>query len=344
MATLPIISLFTGAAGLDLGLEQAGFSIRVCVEHDQDRCKTLKVNRPRWKVIRNDIEQISTEEILNKAGLKVEEAALVSAGPPCQPFSKSAFWARSGRESISTDSRSRLLGECVRVISEARPRAYVIENVFGLAYRTASPILESSISRLKGEGYSCSWRVLNAADYGVPQKRQRIFIIGARDGRELEFPEPTTSREAYMTVGEAIGDLDEGAVSDEKVGGKWGHLLPLIPPGSNYLHFTRRRKHSNPIFRWRSRYWSFLLKLSPSKPSWTIQARPGPYTGPFHWNNRRLRISELKRIQTFPDQWHFWGDEKSIVAQIGDSVPPLLSRRIGEAIMLQLSVPMLKPT
>jgi len=344
MTEFTAISLFTGAGGLDLGLEQAGFSIKVCVESDEDRCKTLKMNRPNWKVINRDIRQVTTKDMLNTAGLRVGEPDIVSAGPPCQPFSKSAFWITNGRRPSSGDSRVRLLAECVRVVREARPRAYIIENVFGLAYKTARCTLGTLIRGLRREGYSCSWKVLNAADYGVPQERRRIFLIGAREGAELNFPEPTHERRAYVTAGDAIGELDDGTVLEhERIGGKWGRLLPLVPPGENYLHFARYKKDHKPIFRWRSRYWSFLLKLSPNKPSWTIQARPGPYTGPFHWGNRRLRILELKRLQAFPDYWVLFGNARSVIAQVGDAVPPLLARRIGEAIRTQILEPQALP-
>lgn len=239
---------------------------------------------------------------------------------------------------MKSDLRTRLLSECVRVIAEARPGGYLIENVRGLAYRTASATLEALTSRLEREGYSYSWAVLNAADYSVPQKRERIFILGAKDGSRMPLPEPTRSRGSYVTAGDAIGDLDDGVVKDdEMVRGKWGHLLSSVPPGGNYLHLKKMRGGRRQPFKRRSRYWSFLLKLSPDKPSWTIQATPGTFTGPFHWNNRRLRIPELKRLQTFPDDWLFYGGNSSVMAQIGDAVPPLLAREIGKAVVAKLA-------
>ena len=114
--------------------------------------------------------------------------------------------------------------------------------------------------------------------------------------------------------------------------GKWGHLLPKVPPGENYLHFTARRGYPDPIFEWRSRYWSFLLKLDPERPSPTIQAQPGPNVGPFHWDNRRLRIPELRRLFTFPDDFGFVGKRASVQSQLGNAVPPLLARRVAEAV------------
>lgn len=330
---LNLISLFTGAGGLDLGLESAGFAVRACVEVDPDRCKTLELNRPSWRIIQRDIREVTTREILRVAGLRVGEPDLVSAGPPCQPFSKSAFWARADRDFLRKDARVALLMECARIIREAKPKAYLIENVPGLAYKTARSALEELIGAIKQAGYSCNLSLLNAADYGVPQKRQRLFMTGTRDGGKIDLRKALSAMRETKTAGEAIRALDDGLVQEgENIGGKWVVLLPLIPPGGNYLDLTAQRGCATPIFRSRSKYWSFLLKLSPDKPSWTVQASPGPYTGPFHWNNRKLRIPELKRLQTYPDEWKFYGSAQAVRAQIGNAVPPLLAWKIGKCL------------
>ena len=109
-------------------------------------------------------------------------------------------------------------------------------------------------------------------------------------------------------------------------------ILKLVPPGDNYLYFTAERGYPNPIFKWRSRYWSFLLKLSPLKPSWTIQASFSNNMGPFHWKNRFLRISEIKRIQTFDDTYELCGDFRDQWRQVGNAVPPHLVKQIASAI------------
>jgi DNA (cytosine-5)-methyltransferase 1 len=140
----------------------------------------------------------------------------------------------------------------------------------------------------------------------------------------------------HVTAGDAIADLadrDDLAEPEEVVRGKYGHLLPGIPPGDNYLFYTAKRGHPDPQFEWRKRYWSFLLKLDPEQPSPTIQASPGPYVGPFHWENRRLRVMELKRLQTFPDDFVICGNRRSAQRQLGNAVPPLLARRIAEVLI-----------
>src|SRR5206468_5843306 len=141
------------------------------------------------------------------------------------------------------------------------------------------------------------------------------------------------------TAGEAIGDLDTEERADDAghfAGGKHHDLLEQIPPGDNYLFFTRERGHQKPRFRWRSRYWSFLLKLSPDLPSWTIQARRSNNMGPLHWRNRILRIEEIKRLQAFPDNWHLAGTVEQQWRQIGNAMPPLLARHLGAAIVKRL--------
>lgn len=135
-----------------------------------------------------------------------------------------------------------------------------------------------------------------------------------------------------MTAGEALAGLVTASEPEETVRGRWGHLLADIPPGENYLFYTAERGHSDPVFEWRSRYWSFLLKLSPDRPSPTIQAQPGPNVGPFHWENRRLRVPELRRLFTFPDDFTFVGRRASVQAQVGNAVPPLLARQVAGCV------------
>ena len=213
-----------------------------------------------------------------------------------------------------------------------------------MAFGVHRAALDSIVDEATGLGYNVDWRVLNAADFGVPQIRQRLFIVGLQDGA-FEWPNPTHAKEPddsagpavkpWATAGEALGDLDtrENA-SDEGhfAGGKHHDLLKEIPPGDNYLYFTAKRGHPEPKFEWRSRYWSFLLKLSPDLPSWTIQARRSNNMGPLHWRNRILRIEEVKRLQTFPDDWILNGRIEAQWRQVGNAVPPLLSEALGRSL------------
>jgi DNA (cytosine-5)-methyltransferase 1 len=218
----------------------------------------------------------------------------------------------------------------------------VLENVYALTYNnTASrPAFERLMREIDAAGYHCRAQVLNAADYGVAQSRPRLFIIGVPKDKPLpKHPEPTHGGlwerrvsgdpdRPHVTAGEALAGVITEREPGETVNGKYGHLLPAIPPGDNYLYYTGKRGHPDPLFKWRGKYWSFLLKLSPGKPSPTIQAQPGPYIGPFHWENRRLRVGEVKRLFTYPDDFELVGSRASIQAQLGNSVPPRLAEQV----------------
>jgi DNA (cytosine-5)-methyltransferase 1 len=332
-----IISLYTGAGGLDIGAEAAGFAVRLCVEINPVRVKTLSLNKPNWRVVKDDVTRISGLSILKRAGLKKSDKIFFSGAAPCGPYSKSAFWVPNRLSNVMTDYRIPTLWHFARLVRELRPTGFIFENVGGLLFEPCRPLFRRMINSFRKSGYGLSWRIVNAANFGIPQKRERLFIVGLKDGRCFNFPESTHSANNYISAAEAFRGLDDKPEDGETVTGKWAHLLPTIPPGKNYLHLSKARGRRKAIFRWRSRYWSFLLKLSPQLPSWTIQAHPGPYCGPFHWKNRRLRISELKRIQTFPDRYRFAGDRASAWAQIGDATPPLLAEKLCESILEQAS-------
>jgi DNA (cytosine-5)-methyltransferase 1 len=210
--------------------------------------------------------------------------------------------------------------------------------------KASRPALERLLRELDEAGYKYNLDVLHAANYGVPQARPRLFIVGAPKGKPTpvlpgashggswERRATGNSERPFVTAGEALGGLICDPEPEEFLRGQYAPLLAEIPPGSNYLHYTSERNHPKPIFEWRSRYWSFLLKLAPDKPSPTIQAQPGPNVGPFHWENRRLRVAEIKRLFTFPDEFALVGSRASVQAQLGNSVPPLLARRVFEQV------------
>lgn len=344
MNEMAAISLFTGAGGLDYGFEAAGFRTSVALEIDAQCCETLKRNR-KWPVVNRDIDQVSTEELLDAAGLGVGEADVLIGGPPCQPFSKSGFWA-SGEAKRLKDPRANTIEAYLRVLAEARPRAFLLENVEGLGFRGKDEGLAliqerlGVINREHGVDYKASIGVLNAADFGVPQLRKRVFVVGSRDGLDFEFPKPShgpdsATQAAYLTAWDALHDLAKPTTPETRMNGKWADLLPTIPAGTNYLWHTDRGG-GEPLFGWRRRYWSFLLKLSPSQPSWTIQAQPGPATGPFHWENRRLSAREMARLQTFPDDVEISGSLADAQRQLGNAVPSLLAEVLAREIARQL--------
>ena len=353
MATrsLTTISLYTGVGGLDFGFEAAGFRTAVAVELDPVACSTVRRNRPEWSLIERDIHDVSSQEILRAGRLKVGQADVLIGGPPCQPFSKSSYWV-AGDALRLDDPRADTLTAYLRVLRDTKPRAFLLENVYGLVYKGKDEGLRhlldgvARINREMGTSYQVSWKLLNAARYGVPQIRERVFLIGSRDGGSFEFPLPTHGppgelelfdrHEPYRTAWDAIGDLPQDPDDPSlKVGGKWGALLPSIPEGQNYLWHTNRGGGLR-LFGWRTRYWSFLLKLAKSQPSWTIQAQPGSAIGPFHWRSRKLTTREMCRLQTFPDDVGFDCGRTDVQKMLGNAVPSLLAEVLAREIRRQL--------
>ncbi len=347
-ASPSVISLYTGVGGLDFGFEAAGFQTRVAVEMDAAACRAIRANQ-KWPTIEGDIHHVSSRQILDTAGLKVGEADVLIGGPPCQPFSKSGYWS-SGDAKRLDDPRSGTLQEYLRVLRDTLPKTFLLENVHGLAFKDKDEglrlLLEGidAINRDTRSNYRVHLRVLNAASFGVPQLRERVFLIASREGASFSFPEPTHSLPSEQRddllpparAWDALGDLPKRpADSSTKVTGKWAELLPSIPEGQNYLWHTERGG-GRPLFGWRTRYWNFMLKLAKNQPSWTIQAQPGSATGPFHWANRKLTVQELCRLQTFPDGLIFDCGRTDAQRLIGNAVPSLLAEVLARAIRKQL--------
>lgn len=339
---------------MDYGFEAAGLETVVAIEMDHDACETLRANR-HFPVLERRIETVLRKEILSAAGIREDQVDLLIGGPPCQPFSKSAYWAAGDTRRLK-DPRARTLAEYMRCVEELKPKVFVLENVHGLGYEGKDEGLKllirltESLNRRVGTDYRISTKLINSVEFGVPQTRQRLFLVAHREGRDFRFPEPTHRRPdraetparpsdrgllEAATAWDAIGESGGNGGEDLRVSGFWADLLPSIPEGENYL-WHANRKGGKPLFGWRSRYWSFLLKLAKNRPSWTIQAQPGPAIGPFHWENRRLSVAEMAAIQTFPSGLRFVGTRASIQRQVGNAVPSLVGEVLGRAIRSQL--------
>lgn len=369
MTSLPVISLFSGVGGLDMSVERCAepalihdgvpgpFHVAVATDYEPKALETLALNFENVPTLAGDIREISSQDLMTAAGIGVGDAGLVVGGPPCTPFSKSGFWLKEKRE--SRDPNASLLDEYVRVVRETRPAAFVLENVQALTYRTHSGVFARLLQGLDQAGYSVGWKVLLAADYGVPQLRRRVFVTGRRDRGPLAMPVATHSgwserdrsidltKIPYVTAKEAISDLLPGIPEGgEIVDGTWAQAAAEVPPGENYLWHTERGEGQN-LWTWRSRYWTFLLRLDPDRPATTIQAQPGPWVGPFHWENidtdggpraRRLRIPELKRLQTFPDDFRTPGRRDDVQRQLGNAVPVELGKAVVRALAVQMGL------
>ncbi len=348
-----VLSLFTGAGGLDLGLERAGFKIAGCAEVDESALQTLRANRHSWPLAeQGDVVRRRPDDLLAEFGLRPGEVTLVSAGPPCQPWSGAARWVEGAERGLA-DPRALTLRAYLRVVDAARPEVTLLENVGGLAPRgggrSAIELLRRGfigINRRRGTHYEPAVLRLNSADYGVPQHRERVFLVAARDGAELRMPVVTHGPAATTTNGDlqqrlattwdAIGELDDPDFDPALLpSGRWAKLLPSVPEGQNYLWHTPRGG-GEPLFGWRRRYWSFLLKLAKDRPSWTLQAHPGPATGPFHWRSRYLTTEEMGRLQTFPVGYRFQGSYGERRRQLGNAVPAAIGELLGVEIRRQL--------
>jgi len=324
--------------GLDLGLEVAGFKHLGCIEIEESARRSLKANRSgKWALLDpGDISLIADQLRPSDLGLRRRQLTLLAGAPPCQPFSKAAQWSRSARSGMD-DVRSHCLKGFLRLAETFLPQAILIENVTGFAQGevAALPAIARALTKINitcGTHYHPQARILDTADFGVPQHRRRAIILALRDGAAFRWPSPSHA-DHPLRAWDAIGGM---SIPDPPTAiGKWADLLPSIPEGQNYLWHTPRGG-GRPLFGYRTRYWSFLLKLAKCEPSWTLPAQPGPSTGPFHWDSRPLAIPEMLRLQTLPADWEVEGAYRDQVRQVGNATPALLAEIIGSALVSQL--------
>jgi DNA (cytosine-5)-methyltransferase 1 len=355
---LPTISLFSGALGLDLGLEQAGFDIRVAVECDPHACETIRRNRPDITVIAKRIEDTTTEEILKAAKLKPGEPALVAGGPACQSFST------AGQRASLADPRGKLIREFLRVVEEAQPRFFLLENVRGLlsaavrhrplkkrgpGYPPLSrdeqlgSAFAAVLRELRHTQYDVVFDVLNAADFGVPQVRERVVFIGSRDGETVEMPSPTHSdtrtrgKRMWVTVGEAFAGLRDNDPEFRPLPDSKRQFLKMIPPGGNWRDLPEKLKAAalgKAHVSWGGRS-GFYRRLALKRPSPALTTRPdSKATMLCHPTKlRSLTVREYACLQQFPTSWTFGGFIHHKYIQVGNAVPVGLGLALGKSIV-----------
>lgn len=358
------IDLFAGVGGLSVGAVWGGCEVKAAVEIDESACDTLRANsRYHGEVIRADVADLEGKSLKRLAGVRHREPFIIVGGAPCQPFSKAAYWTEKGDEAryrraraagedvvrppapteARPDERRDLVYQFARLVVEAQPVGFVFENVPSIRHPRNRPILDAFIQLMKEAGYYTTELSANAAEFGVAQMRERVFVLGARR-RNPEAPTPTHSlgadlclfkRKEAIGAGEALEGLDDPKYfePEEVVTGRWAQHLAEVPPGSNYKAHTAWAGHPNPTFVTETRFWNFLLKLAPEKPSWTLAASPGPWTGPFHWDTRRLRTPEMAALQGFPRGYKIKGSRRERVRQVGNAVPPPLARAMVERVV-----------
>lgn len=331
------LSLFSGAGGLDIGFTDIGFDIVNSVEIEQKFCETLELNTGEGKRFRHS--KVNCIDIRKFMGENLGKIDFIIGGPPCQTFS--AAGRRANGVLGTTDARGVLFREYVRLLKDLSPKGFLFENVYGIVGAQNGEAWKEILQAFSEVGYNLFYRIVDAADYGVPQHRERLLIIGLKDGI-FKFPRPThgpdsLDKNPFYNAETAL----EGVVSKEsdesnKLGGRYANLLDAIPPGLNYSFYTEKMGHPNPIFAWRSKFSDFLYKADPNTPVRTIKASGGAYTGPLHWENRFFNLEEYKRLQTFPDDYQISGSKQIAVKQIGNSVPPQLARMMAIAIRMQV--------
>jgi len=238
-----------------------------------------------------------------------------------------------------------MIGQYLRIINELQPDGFLLENVESLLHPKNIETVDKIKEMIEMMGYNFILINSNSLDFGVPQKRKRIFFIASKKTIN-NLPQKTHGSneqielyhniKPYENVLNWIGRYDNEKYfePEELTNNKtYSKELRQIPPGRNYYALTSRDKHPNPVFEPNKRFWSFLLKLHPCLPSWTIAAQPGPWVGPLHWNNRRLRVPEIAALQTFPSDYQFFGSRRSVQKQIGNAVPSLMAKAIVSFLM-----------
>ncbi|MBX9787506.1 MAG: DNA cytosine methyltransferase [Pirellulales bacterium] len=354
---LPVISLFSGSLGLDLGLERAGFDIRVAVECDRFAAATIRLNRPKLPLIERKLEDITSREILSAAGLKKGEPVVVVGGLCCQSFST------AGQRASLADPRGMLIHEYLRVVRDTRPRFFVIENVSGMLSAaikhrplnkrgpgfpplTAEEELGSGfkfvIDQLRRLQYYTVFDRVNAADFGVPQVRERLLFIGSRDGEQVTMPSATHAKEAtdkeaaWVSLSNALEGLDEKKPVYINIPPAWLKYLKVVPAGGNWRDIPKRSQRFAMGAAYKS--WGgrsgFYRRLDWDRPAPSLTTRPSSKaTLLCHPTKLRpLSVREYARIQQFPDTWVFAGGPPQQYKQIGNAVPVGLGEAIGRTL------------
>ena len=331
------VSIFSGAGGLDIGATKAGADIVACVENDADSAQTLRLNSigKHATIVEDDIRNVDFTE------WRDNNDSILIGGPPCQPFSKNGYWVKNGNRLIEGDPRN-MLGQFLRGVDELQPKGFLFENVESIRHPTNRDAFGRFVTEAEHLGYACTTHSVNSADYGVPQKRKRVFVFGIHAAtHRIPVPHQTHGDPAkpdllngldpYLGVGDLIkqyAGVKFFEPQEDATCGTYYHELTHVPAGRNYIALSKLENYNGRTFRSGGRFWNFLQKLHPDKPSITIAAQPGPWVGPFHWENRRLRVPEVAAIQTFPKGYRFFGNRRSIQKQIGNAVPCILAEKM----------------
>jgi DNA (cytosine-5)-methyltransferase 1 len=331
-----VVELFAGCGGLALGFEEAGLNCLFANDIDRDSCKTLKENRPNWNVVNRDIHEITDNEFK-----KLKGADVVSGGFPCQAFSY------AGKKMGFNDTRGTLFYEFARAVKIIKPQICIAENVRGLISHDNGNTLKTIIDVMENDiGYEViNPQMCQAIFYEVPQKRERLFLIGIKKGSGLKFNYPDKISEPY-TVKDALkkGRLFNTNVPKaefQKYTKRKQQIMSKVPGGGNWrnLPLKLQKEYMGGSYHLGGGKTGIARRLSWDEPSLTLTTAPAmKQTERAHpEENRPLTYREYARIQTFPDKWKFMGSLNSKYKQIGNAVPVNLAKYIGYEIINSLN-------
>ncbi|RLL43912.1 DNA cytosine methyltransferase [Oceanobacillus piezotolerans] len=342
-----IIDLFCGSGGLSYGFNLAGYNTLLGIDNDKAAIKTFEENHKGSKGICGDITKITTEEILE--AVEGQEIDIIVGGPPCQGMSL------AGPRKLQ-DPRNKLYLSFIDKVRDIQPKAFVIENVPGMISLFKGAIKDSIIEEFEKLGYTVNYQILNAADYGVPQTRKRVFFVGLKDGERFSFPEQEILFENdWITAEQAISDLPlleselgediqgyicppqndfqeycrkESDVVYNHIGTNHNEqtkkIISLVPEGGNYKNLPEEYRNTRKFNVAWTRYHS-------KKPALTIDTGHRHH---FHYKaNRVPTVRENARFQSFPDHFIFYGNKTEQSRQVGNAVPPLLAKSIAEQLL-----------
>lgn len=326
------IELFAGAGGLALGLEQAGFEHIGLVEKDKDAVATLRLNRPNWNVVDEDITLVADRDLEAEFGITKGELDLLSGGAPCQSFST------AGKKLGLEDTRGTMFYYYAKFLEKLQPKAFLFENVRGLKYHDNRRTFEIILNVFKEAGYNVKYDVLNAWDYGCPQKRERLITIGIRNDLaekyEYEFPKP----HEYKPV---IADIELEVNPDKTRCSYYSenkyNIISLVPPGGCWSDLPEEiaKPYMKNCWLLKGSKPGILRRFKMDEPCFAVMTSPSSkYCDRCHpLEIRPFSIRENARLQTFPDEWEFTGSVTSKYRQVGNAVPISLAKDIGIQIV-----------
>lgn len=356
MAKYRIIDLFCGCGGFSKGFLNAGFEVLLGIDHWEDATNTYAKNFPNTKVLTEDITSVSGKQITDLLNCEGTDIDVIIGGPPCQGFSVSGW-------RLVDDPRNVLYKSFVKIVEQLQPKMFVMENVPGLVRLYGGKIKDEVIKDFSNIGYNVSCQLLHACNYGVPQTRKRVFFVGLnkqyfKSDRFFEFPKPTHGEGLipYLTTKEAIGDLP--TLSETEMGSevleypisplnlyqesmrrssklvynhvatmhtkKTREIISMVPDGGNYKTLPKEL--------WSTRKVNIAwTRMNSNKPCFTIDTGHNHH---FHYEaNRVPTVRESARIQSFPDDFIYYGIKTSQLKQVGNAVPPILAQVIASKMM-----------